>query len=121
MIITIPVFAYKSTQNTWLGKLIDCTDPANPVTHDLTGFTKVYIIFIKPDGTQTPTDAQMEAGFNQGAVLETPGTPTDSNIQFENLTLPSILDQNGPWEYVPAALINNSLIKSGITSQFWVP
>ncbi|MCH7561181.1 MAG: hypothetical protein IIC67_07435 [Thaumarchaeota archaeon] len=121
MTITTLTFAFKSTQNQWLGKLLDCTDPLNPVTHDLTGFTKVYIIFKKPDGTQTPTDAQMLAGFDQGAVLETPGTPSDSNIKFSNLTLPSILDQRGFWQYVPAALINNSLIKSPFTVGFWVP
>ena len=115
------VFAFKSTGNEWLGQLIDNIDPQNPTPHNLTGFNVVYIIFKKPDGTQTPTDAQMLAGFDQGAVLETPGTPSDSNIKFSNLTLPSILDQRGFWQYVPAALINNSLIKSPFTVGFWVP
>lgn len=115
------IYAYLSTENSWLGKLIDCTDPENPVPHDLTGFTRVFIIFTKPNGEQFPTDEQIAEGFDQGAVLETPATPTDSNIQYSNLSLPSILDQRGPWEYTPAALIASKLIKSPIKLLFWVP
>ena len=120
-------FAFKSTQNTWLAQLLDCTDPLAPVPYDLTGFDKVYIIFKKPDGTQTPTDEQIEAGFDQGATVEDvvdPGGPVDltnANIKLTNLTLPSILDQRKLWEFVPAAKISSSIIKSPITVHFWVP
>lgn len=113
-------FAINSTGNEWSGKLLDCTDPENPKPVDLTGFEKVYIVFTKPDGTQFPTDQQMIDEIDQGAVLETPLTPTDSNIVFSNVEVPSILDLIGYWEYVPAVKIDNTLIKSPVKTSFWV-
>lgn len=113
-------FAFRSTGNKWSGKLLDCTDPENPVSVDLTGFDKVYIVFRKPDGTQTPTDDQMVAGFDQGAVLETPGTPEDSAIVFTDEETPSILDLRNSWYFTPAAKIGDVIIKSPVKTYFWV-
>jgi len=113
-------FAFRSTGNRWKGQLLDCTDPENPVPVDLTGFDKVYIVFRNPSGVQTPTDDQMRDGFDQGAFLENPSTPEDSNIVFLNQDTPSILDLRGSWEYTSAAKINDSVIKSPIKTIFWV-
>ena len=120
------IFAFKSTPNSWLGQLMDCTDPLNPIPRDLTGWDKVYIIFKKPNGEQWPTDQQMIDGFDQGAIVEdktTPGGPVNlanANIKYQNLLTPSLLDQRGPWEYTPAARISGAIIKSPIKSLFWV-
>ena len=113
-------FEFRSTGNKWRGKLLDCTDPENPVPVDLTGFDKVYIVFTKPDGIQFPTDDQMRDGFDQGAFLETPSEPEDTFIVFTNDDTPSILDLRGRWEFVPAAKIGNTIIKSPVNTIFWV-
>lgn len=113
-------FALNSTGNKWTGKLLDCTDPENPIPVDLTNFDKVYIVFRKPNGIQFPTDQQMEDGFDQGAILETPGTPENSNIIFTDVDIPSILDLRGDWSFTPAAKKFNTLIKSPVTTIFWV-
>ena len=113
-------FAFRSTGNKWKGKLLDCTDPENPVPVDLTGFDKVYIVFTKSNGIQFPTDDQMRDGFDQGAVLETPSTPEDSFIVFSDVDTPSILDLRGNWEFTPAAKIGNTVIKSPVKTIFWV-
>jgi len=113
-------FELRSTGNRWRGKLVDATDPNNPVPIDLTGFDQVYVVFRKPDGTQFPTDDQMRDGFDQGATLESPGTPEDSFIVFTNSDTPSILDLVGNWEYTVAAKIANTLIKSPANTVFWV-
>ncbi len=113
-------FAFRSTGNKWRGKLLDCTDPENPVPVNLTGFDKVYIVFRKPDGVQFPTDDQIRDGFDQGAILETPSNPEDSAIIFIDIDTPSFLDLRGDWEFVPAAKINNTIIKSPIKTIFWV-
>jgi hypothetical protein len=120
------IFAYGSTENQWLGQLVDVTNPLTPIPHDLTGWSKVYIVFKKPDGTQWPTDQQMLDEYEQGAIVEdatTPGGPVNlanANIKFLDNTLPSILDQRGAWEYVPVAKIGNSLKKSPFPVLFWV-
>lgn len=113
-------FAFRGTGNKWRGKLLDCTDPDNPIPVDLTGFDKVYIVFRKPDGTQIPTDDQMRDGFNQGAFLESPTTPEDSFIVFLDESTPSILDLRGSWYFTPAAKIVNNVIKSPVKTIFWV-
>lgn len=113
-------FALRSTGNKWRAKLLDCTDPENPVPFDLTGFDKVYIVFRKPDGIQFPTDEQMEEGFDQGAFLETPSTPKDSFIVFVDPETPSLLDLLGNWEFSPAVKINDTVTKSPIKTLFWV-
>lgn len=113
-------FALRSTGNKWRGKLLDCTDPENPVPVDLTGFDKVYIVFRKPNGIQFPTDDQIRDGFDQGAFLENPSTPKDSNIVFIDPETPSLLDLIGNWDYTPAAKIGNGIIKSPVKTLFWV-
>lgn len=113
-------FEFRSTGNKWRAQLLDCTDPENPVPVNLTGFDQVYIVFRKPDGVQFPTDDQMRDGFDQGAVLETPSMPDDSFIIFENLDIPSFLDQMGDWEFTAAAKITNMVIKSPVNTIFWV-
>jgi len=113
-------FEFRSTGNKWKGKLIDRTDPDNPVPVDLTGFDKVYVVFRKPDGIQIPTDDQMRDGFDQGAFLESPSTPEDSFIVFLDEDTPSFLDLIGNWEFTVAAKINNTLIKSPVNTIFWV-
>lgn len=124
--MTVPIFAFNSTPNSWLGQLMDVTDPLNPVPYNLTGYDKVYIVFKKPDGTQWPTDAQMEAEYDQAAFPEDPTNPenpvdlTDANIRFDNDAIPSILDQRGVWEYFPAAKISQNLVKSPFSEIFWV-
>ena len=60
--MTCSTFAFKSTNNSWSGKLININNE-NPIPHDLTGYDKAYIIFKKPDGTQYPTDEQMEPAY----------------------------------------------------------
>jgi len=111
------------------GKLIDNTDPLNPVTLDLTGNSGVYILFYKPDGTVFPTQAEIDGNLNDNtsvpaayrADLETPGTPADSNIRVRNFSAPSLLDQYGKWEYVPAARFQNgNFILSHVRKVFWV-
>lgn len=113
-------FALNGTGNKWRGKLIDCTNPENTIPVDLTDAQQVYIVFRKPDGTQFPTDQQMIDDFDQGAVLETPGTPEDSDIVFSDIDIPSILDLRGNWSFTPAAKKFNTLIKSSVTTIFWV-
>jgi len=113
-------FEFRSTGNKWKGKLLDCTDPENPVPVDLTGFDKVYIVFRKSDGIQFPTDDQMRDGFDQGAFLESPGTPEDTNIVFTDIETPSFLDLRGSWYYTSAAKINNTVVKSPVKTIFWV-
>jgi len=120
------IFAFGSTENQWLGQLIDVTDPLNPIPHDLTGWNKVYIVFKKPDGTQWPTDQQMLDEYDQGAIVEdvlNPGGPvnlTNANIKYSDIDIPSILDQRGTWEYMPVAKIGNKLKKSPFPVLFWV-
>jgi len=113
-------FGFRSTGNEWKGKLLDCTDPNAPIPVDLTGFDKVYIVFRKPNGIQFPTDDQMRDGFDQGAFLENPSTPENSNIVFLNEDTPSILDLRNSWYYTPAAKIGDSVIKSPVKTIFWV-
>jgi len=113
-------FELRSTGNRWRGKLLDCTDPDNPVPVDLTGFDKVYVVFRKPDGIQDPTDDQMRDGFDQGAFLESPSTPEDSFIVFLNEDTPSLLDLIGNWEFTVAAKIGETLVKSPLNTVFWV-
>ena len=45
---------------TFKQKIIDDTDPQNPVTLDLTDNNGVYVIFVKPDGTVFPTQAEID-------------------------------------------------------------
>ncbi len=113
-------YQFRSTGNDWKGKLLDCTDPENPIPIDLTGFDKVYVVFRKPHGVHFPTDDQMRDGFDQGAFLENPSTPEDSNIIFLNQDTPSILDLRGSWEFTVAAKIGNTIIKSPVNTIFWV-
>lgn len=113
-------FQLRSTGNRWRGKLLDCSDPENPVPVNLTGFDKVYIVFRKPNGLQIPTDDQIRDGFDQGAVLETPSSPEDSFIVFIDPDTPSLLDLRGDWDFSPAAKINNTIIKSPVSTVFWV-
>ncbi len=113
-------FQFRSTGNQWKGQLVNCTDPENPVPVDLTGFNEVYIVFTKPDGTQFPTDDQMVEGFDQGAFIENPSAPDDTFIVFDNEETPSILDIRGLWEFVPAAKIGDTIIKSPVKTIFWV-
>ncbi len=113
-------FEFRSTGNKWRAKLLDCTDPDNPVPVDLTGFDKVYIVFRKPNGVQFPTDDQMRDGFDQGAFLENPGTPEDSFIVFLDLDIPSFLDIKNNWEFTAAAKIGDAVIKSPVNTIFWV-
>ena len=117
--MTCSTFAFKSTNNSWSGKLININNE-NPIPHDLTGYDKAYIIFKKPDGTQYPTDEQMEQGYDQGAKLGDENNPSDSSIIYSDTSLPSFLDQRGVWTFVPAALIANNLIKSPIPEIFLV-
>lgn len=114
------IFAFRSTRNKWRAQLLDCTDPENPKPVDLTGFDKVYIVFRKPDGVQIPTDDQMRDGFDQGAFLESPSTPEDSFIIFEDLDTPSFLDLKKYWEFTAASKIGDAVIKSPVKTSFWV-
>lgn len=111
------------------GKLIDKTNPASPVTLDLTGNNGLYIIFFKPDGSRFPTQAEIDANPDDNlsvpaayrADAETPGDLTNSNIRVRNFSTPSLLDQYGKWEYVPAARFENgNFILSHIRKIFWV-
>jgi hypothetical protein len=92
----------------------------------MTGYNKVYIVFTKPDGTQWPTEEQMLDGYDQWAELinaTTPGDPvvlTDANIIYKNLTIPTILDSKGWWEFTPVAKFPTQIIRSGHTEGFWV-
>ncbi len=114
------IYKFRSTGNKWRGKLIECTNPENPIPVDLTTADKVYVVFVKPDGTQIPTDDQIRDGFEQGAFLETPSIPTDSFIVFLDQSTPSILDLKGNWGFSVAAKIDDVIIKSPIATLFWV-
>lgn len=120
------VYAFRGTGNLWQGALMNCDDPLNPVRHNLTGNDEVYVVFTKPDGTQWPTDDQMRDGFAQGAVLvdpddpQDPVDPTDADIKYENLAIPSFLDQRGIWHYNVAAKLGSNIIKSPFDVIFWV-
>ena len=126
MTSTSLIFAFRSTGNTWQGALMNCDDPLNPVRHNLTGYDEVYVVFTKPDGTQWPTDEQIESGFSQGAVLVDPDDPQatpdpeNNDIKYENLALPPFTDQKGSWEYTVAAKLGNNIIKSPFSAIFWV-
>ena len=111
------------------GKLIDKTNPSSPVTLDLTGNNGLYILFFKPDGTQFPTQAEIDASLTDNtsvpaayrADAETPGSLADTNIRVRNFQKPSLLDQYGKWEYVPAARFENgNFILSHVRKIFWV-
>lgn len=111
------------------GKLIDNSNPLSPQTLDLTGNNGLYIIFIRPDGSQFPTQKQIDENPNDNlsvpagyrADAETPGSLNDTNIRVRNFSTPSLLDQRGKWEYVPAARFQNgNFILSHLRKVFWV-
>ena len=78
---------------------------------DLTGNTKLEVILVRPDGTE----------LRKVAAAKDPGSLTDTEITYTNSAAPSILDQNGYWEfYVAATFGSNGLIPSYQRIGFWV-
>ncbi len=78
---------------------------------DLTGYTALEVIFIKPNGKT----------IIKPAVPDNPGNLADSNIMWTNNTPPSILDKPGVWEFQVAAHFGASAyVPSYQSVVFWV-
>ena len=101
------VFAIDHYPVTYEAKLLK----PDGTVRDLTGNTKVEVIFVNPDGLEMRKDA----------ALKDPGTPADTEITWTNSDAPSVLDRAGYWEFYVAATFGTSgFVPSYQRIGFWV-
>ena len=92
------------------GKLTNNDNPYNVTVLDISGYTKLYVRFQRPDGTT----------FKMDAAPRDDTTLDNTDIVYENDS-ESIFDQRGDWLFtVGAEYSDGTKIESPMNELFWV-